>query len=63
MLVESFQNMYPDFQSFRDTIISNHNNTNIDVTGFDVIHDYFYVFFFVLVNGLQRFFFLDDNDF
>lgn len=63
MLVESFQNMYPDHQSFHDTIISNQNNTIIDdASVFDSIHDYFFVFFFVCIDGFRRFF-LDNDDF
>lgn len=67
MLVESFQNMYPDLQSIYDTPVANHNNTNIDSgSAFDIIHryqDYYFLFFFVFINGLRRFNFLDDDDF
>jgi hypothetical protein len=64
MLIESFQNMYPSSQSFHDTIISIHNHTSIDdASVLDTIHDYFFVFFFVFLNGFRRFNFLEDNDF
>ena len=56
--------MYPDFQSAYDITGSNHNHTNIDdVSIFDPIHDYLFVFFFVFLNGFRRFNFLEDNDF